>query len=128
MTLDISKLLAEANRQFGETVDWDMRGTPITKASVLMHGAYGRAVTRLLNLALQRYGQSPDVTFGREQLLALAPEAFAQEVDRDFGGNIMTDYGLVLEESYGFGPTTLKLVQLALSRAPEFTTQAPEVA
>lgn len=109
--IDISRLRELGRARFGKTVDWDMRGTPITNCCVLLHGAYGPAVMRLVNLAVQR----ETTPVGRARLVELATEAFAQAVDIDFGGNVMTNYGIVLEESYGFGQVTLDLVNLAIT-------------
>jgi hypothetical protein len=109
--IDISRLREQGSARFGKTVDWDMRGTPITDCSVLLHGAYGPAVMRLVNLAMQRETAPVD----KARLAELAAEAFAQAVDIDFGGNVMTNYGIVLEDSYGFGPVTLGLVNLAIT-------------
>jgi hypothetical protein len=116
--VDSSRLLALANEKFGEVVDSDMRGTPITKAAVLLHGAYGRAVIRLINLAVQRY-RNKEAALDMSVVSRLAKEAFAQAEDLDFGGNILTDYSIVLKTGYAFGETTLKLVNLALERHAE---------
>ena len=108
--LDWALLRRLSNERFGKSVDCDMRGTPITDCDVLLSGAYGPFVRRLLTLvALQPKG--PMV--GRKLLHKLAPIAFGQAVDKDFGGNVMTSYAVVLEESYGFGPVTLKMARLA---------------
>lgn len=109
---DRTHLRVLANEAFGTAVDCDMRGSPITDCDVLLIGAYGPAVMRLVNLALDRHR----LPLSRAELVALAPEAFAQAEDRDFGGNVMTDYRIVLENSYGYGPVTLKLVNLALAQ------------
>lgn len=109
IVIDWSLLRRLSNERFGKGVDCDMRGSTITDCDVLMNGAYGPAVRRLLTLvALQPKG--PMV--GRKLLHKLAPIAFGQAVDIDFGGNVMTNYAIVLEESYGFGPVTLKMAQL----------------
>lgn len=50
--IDRGTLLRMANHAFGETVDCDLRGNPITNYDVLLWGAYGPAVSRLVNLAL----------------------------------------------------------------------------
>lgn len=116
---DFYKLLKAADEAFGEVVDFGMFGGAITRANVLLSGAYGPAVRRLLTLVMDRYaGRAAE--FGRAQLVALAPEAFAGAEDRDFGGNVMTDYSIFFQEEYGYGPTTLKLAQLALARQAEF--------
>jgi hypothetical protein len=107
-----SNLRVLANDAFGTTVDCDMRGSPITDCDVLLIGAYGPAVIRLVNMALDRHS----LPLSRAELVALAPEAFAQAEDRDFGGNVMTDYSIVLENSYGYGQVTLQLVNLALAQ------------
>ena len=109
---DLSHLRVLANKAFGKAVDCDMRGSPITDCDVLMHGAYGPAVRRLVALALTRH----DTPVDRAQLLILAPEAFAQAEDRDFANGVITDYKLVLQERYGYGAVTLGLVNLALAQ------------
>jgi hypothetical protein len=113
--IDIGRLLALANKEFGKAVDCDMRGSPITDCDVLLHGAYGPAVLRLVNLSVQRGLTAIDMPMLRK----LAPEAFHQAVDHDFGGNRMTDYGILLMEGFGYGETTLRLVTLALQRQAE---------
>lgn len=53
--LNMDKLHALANEAFGETVDHDFHGKPITNYDVLLMGAYGPAVYRLVNLAVKRF-------------------------------------------------------------------------
>jgi hypothetical protein len=53
--IEISELLKLANEAFGQSVDCDFNGNMITNYDVLLWGAYGPAVTRLVNLAVQRY-------------------------------------------------------------------------
>jgi hypothetical protein len=48
-----SDLLKIANEAFHEIVDYDFAGNAITDYDVLLWGAYGPAVTRLVNLALK---------------------------------------------------------------------------
>ncbi len=43
-----------ANEAFGEVVDHDLRGNPITDYDVLLMGAYAPAIKRLVELALTR--------------------------------------------------------------------------
>lgn len=109
-TIDISLLREMAATRFGKAVDWDMRGRPITDCCVLLQGAHGPAVMRLVNLAVQRES-SP---ISKRQMEELSKEAFAQGVDRDFAGNVMTTHDIVLKREY-FGPVTLGLVNLAIA-------------
>lgn len=109
--IDVSLLRELGSERFGKAVDWDMRGNPITDCWVLLHGAYGPAVMRLVNLAVRRESAPID----KHRLAQLATEAFGQGLDRDFSGSVMTRYDVVLEESYGFGPLTLALVNLAIT-------------
>jgi hypothetical protein len=108
---DMSLLLKLANQSFAKAVDCDMLGSPITDCTVLVHGAYGPAVGRLVALAVQKQAGKP---VNKARLRVLAEEAFAQAEDYNFGGQRMTDYSLVLQEQYGYGTQTLGLVNLAI--------------
>jgi hypothetical protein len=108
--IDISLLREMGATRFGKAVDWDMRGQPITDCCVLLQGAHGPAVLRLVNLAVQREAEP----INKRRMVELAKEAFALGVDRDFAGNIMTSHDIVLEAEY-FGPVTLGLVNLAIT-------------
>lgn len=112
-SIDRALLLALANKHFGKSVDCDMHGGSITDCDVLLHGAYGPAVMRLMNLVAEEPGP-----IGKERVNELAPVAFAQAQDVDFGGNVMRDYGLVLLEPYGFGVVTLALANLTIEHRP----------
>lgn len=111
--LDLSTLRKLANEQLGKAVDWDMVGSPITDCDVLLHGAYGPAVMRLMKLVA---GEPAQLDMAR--LAELAPVAFAQAQDIDFGGNILEEYRIVLLRPYGFGDVTLKLANLVIEHAP----------
>lgn len=125
IALDFGRLLAAADAVGSETVDWDMFGRSISDTQVLMFGAYGPATRRVINLAVERHAGKPDAPFSWDALLRLAPEAFAQAEDRDFGGNVMHDYGILLQEKYGYGPTVLRLAQLAVARPGDFALAVP---
>lgn len=112
-SIDLALLLALANKHLGKSVDCDMHGGAITDCDVLLHGAYGPAVMRLMNLVAEEPGP-----IGKERVAELAPVAFAQAQDIDFGGNVMRDYGLVLLEPYGFGAVTLALANLVIEHRP----------
>ena len=56
--VDMSELRALANQAFGRQVDSYFNGGAITDYDVLLHGAYGPAVSRLCNLVLQQYCNS----------------------------------------------------------------------
>jgi len=114
-SLDTGRLLALANEQFGRAVDCDMRGTPITDFSVLLRGAYGPAVMRVVNLAVEREVALP---LSAEALRSLAEEAFAQAEDFNFANEPITDYRLVLQETYGYGRQLAQLIALAREHAP----------
>jgi hypothetical protein len=110
--VDFSKFLAHARaNNVGRVVDADMRGTPITDASVLLYGAYGPAVMRLVNLAVSRHAGK---VLAWPAIQKLAEEAFAQGEDYDFAQQRITNYGVVLERTYGFGHVLEQLVNLAL--------------
>lgn len=49
--LSDQEIIAMANKAFGQTVDHDLTGKPITDYNVLLMGAYGPAVRRLVRLA-----------------------------------------------------------------------------
>lgn len=108
--IDISLLREMGASRFGKAVDWDMRGLAITDCCVLLQGAHGPAVMRLVNLAVQREAGP----INKRRMAELAKEAFAQGIDRDFAGNIMTSHDIVLDGEY-FGPMTLGLVNLAIT-------------
>jgi hypothetical protein len=122
--IDPGRLLALANRHHGRAVDCDMRGTPITDFAVLLHGAYGPAVMRVVNLAVARQVALP---LPRAALVALAQEAFAQAEDFNFAQQRITDYTLVLQERHGFGRQLAQLVALAREHAPVLTPAAPSL-
>jgi len=109
-SIDISLLREMGATRFGKAMDWDMRGRPITDCCVLLQGAHGPAVMRLVNLAVQREAEP----INKRRMAELAKEAFALGVDRDFAGNIMTSHDIVLEGEY-FGAVTLGLVNLAIT-------------
>lgn len=106
----IGYLLALANDKIGRGVDADMVGNRITDCDVLLWGAYGPAVMRLVNLAANRHSES----LTRPAMLLLAEEAFALETDLDLHGNVITEYKVVLAEPYGFGAMVLSLINLAI--------------
>lgn len=108
--LHIGYLLSLANEKVGRGVDADMVGNRITDCDVLLRGAYGPPVVRLLNLAADR-NSAP---ISRPELIELANEAFAMAVDLDLKGNVITEYRVVLSEPHGFGPMLLRLVNLAI--------------
>jgi hypothetical protein len=108
--VNISLLLALANEKVGRGVDADMVGNRITDCDVILRGAYRPAVMRLVNMAADRHTQP----ITRQQMLKLAEEAFALETDLDLKGNVITEYKVVVSEPYGFGPTVLNLVNLAI--------------
>lgn len=120
--IDRGRLLALANQHHGRAVDCDMRGTPITDFAVLLGGAFGPAVMRVVNLAVAR---DVVVPMPREALVALANEAFAQAEDINFAGQPITDYTLVLQEAHGFGRQLAQLVTLARAHAPVLRPAAP---
>lgn len=107
--IDRTLLRVLANERFGRTVDCDMRGSPITDCDVLLQGAYGPAAFRLATLAAQEERKGIDMTRLRE----LAEVAFAEAEDKDFGGNVITDYSILLQDKYGYGMPMLKLARLA---------------
>lgn len=104
--VDYSQLVALANKNGAKVVDWDMKGTPITSCTVLMWGAYGPAVRRLLDLVAQEHGHVATL----ERVQELAPGAYGAAVDRDFGGNVMTDYSIILKAPHGFRDSLMRLV------------------
>lgn len=106
----IGHLLSLANQKVGHGVDADMVGNRITDCDVLLKGAYGPPVMRLVNLAADRH----TAPIARPQLLELASEAFVMTVDLDLKGNVITEYKVVLSEPHGFGPMLLKLLNLAI--------------
>ena len=53
VTLSDEDICQMASEAFGQTVDHDLRGNPITDYSVLLMGAYGPAIRRLVHLARQ---------------------------------------------------------------------------
>jgi hypothetical protein len=108
--IHVGALLGLANDKVGRGVDADMVGNRITDCDVLLRGAYGPAVIRLVNLAAN-LNTAP---ISRQRMLELAKEAFAAVVDLDLRGNVITEYKVVLTEPYGFGPTVLNLVNLAI--------------
>lgn len=110
VAIHIGHLLSLANEKVGKGVDADMVGNRITDCDVLLRGAYGRAVMRLVNLAADKH----TTPVSRPRMLKLAEDAFAQEPDIDLKGNVITEYKVVLSEPHGFGPTTLNLVNLAI--------------
>lgn len=127
--IDKSRLLALANTTFGQPVDCDMRGKPITDCDVLLYGAYGNAVMRLVNLAVNLHAgipTSPGEIFVMDEprLRVLAREAFGQSPDYDFGGNLIVKYDIVLEFNYGYGQQALNLVNLALRHHSDLQTPA----
>lgn len=109
--IDGSKLQDLARARLGRTVDWDMRGSPVTDVCVLMGGALGPAVLRLVSLALQL--ESSPLT--KERLAELAPEAFAQAEDLNYSGVVITDYSILLAEPHGYGRLVHELVNLAMA-------------
>lgn len=99
----------------GKWVDSDMIGNTLTNYNVLAAGAYRPAVKRIIDAALARYpgGKPEGVSF--EELSSFASEAVALEQDRDFAGNIMDDYSLILQvRDYNFHQHLHNLVNLAL--------------
>lgn len=56
------ELLRVANEAFSQVVDHDFAGNPITEYGVLLWGAYGPAVLRLINLALVKFSPAEKVT------------------------------------------------------------------
>jgi hypothetical protein len=112
-SIDVSLLLALANKHFGKSVDCTMNGAPITDCDVLLHGACGPAVMRLMNLVAEEPGP-----IDKARLSELAPVAFAQAQDLDFGGYVIRDYGIVLQEPYGYGAVTLQLANLTIEHRP----------
>jgi hypothetical protein len=99
-------------------VDASMTGSTISSAMALLRGAYGPATLRLLTAVAQEPGL---VT--KERMVELAPAAFAAAEDRDFAGNVITDFSTLLPEPYGFGLAIYRLSQLV----PEVVRQQAAV-
>lgn len=125
-TIDMSRLLAMANTAFGFAVDWGMNGGEITNCDVVMHGAYGPALKRLINRAVNVHAE-PHVV-DKLELRALADVAYAEATDIDFGGNVMTDYGILHNDEYGFGLQVLGMVNLAIEHQAILRGAAPTAA
>lgn len=76
-----AELLRVADEAFGQVVDHDFAGNPITDYSVLLWGAYGPAVTRLINLALVKFSPAEKVTEAAKQNMT---DIFAQMNEQQF--------------------------------------------